>query len=331
MDLPLVSIIIPVYNVEAYLVQCLDSIEKQTYKNIECIIVVDGATDGSYAIVKDYCKCHTRCKVYYQENAGSGPARNVGINYSSGEFICFIDPDDWVEVNYVETLIIEQMKGDFDLVISQSIDRKVTQQNKIISTSKKCRPIISYTTQDKCRENFSAIMFEYHYLDGPICKLFRTSLIRNNGIMFPSYRRSQDIVFNFRYYNYINSISTIPVHTYNIRYEYPLESGRGRIFEGYNEIIVKIYMELSEQLKAWNLHTIYETLLHTWVFWYLYAFIYRCANAHIAYDYINNEPYDTIIHKARPSLLVQKIIRFLFSIRAYAVANVLMRLVDKLK
>lgn len=114
----LVSIIVPIYNVESYLIDCLESIEAQTYDNIECILVVDGATDNSFSIAKEYCNTHIRFKVFYQENAGSGPARNKGVALSSGEFICFIDPDDWVEPDYVETLICEQRKGNYDLVVS---------------------------------------------------------------------------------------------------------------------------------------------------------------------------------------------------------------------
>ena len=328
---PLVSIIIPVYNVESYLVQCLDSINNQIYENIECIMIIDGATDNSYNIAKEYCTTHPRFKVFYQENAGSGPARNNGISHSSGEYVCFVDPDDWVEPNYVNTLIQEQQKGNFDLVISQSIDRKIDAQNTIVSTSENNKPIFRYKTQKDCREQFPMIMFKYHYLDGPICKLFKISIIRSNNIVFPAYRRSQDMVFNFRYYNYITSISTISDHTYNIRYEYPPRLGRGRIFKDYNEIVAKIYLELSQQLKTWNIHSDYEELLHTWSFWYLYAFLYKCVESNISYDFIRIEPYRSIVNKARPTLLVQKIIRVLLVSRMYPVANIVMKLINKLR
>ena len=71
----LVSIIVPIYNVESYLIDCLESIEAQTYDNIECILVVDGATDNSFSIAKEYCNTHIRFKVFYQENAGSGASK----------------------------------------------------------------------------------------------------------------------------------------------------------------------------------------------------------------------------------------------------------------
>ena len=241
---PLVSVVVPVYNVEPYLLQCLNSIENQTYKNFECIIIVDGATDHSYEIAKEYSKEHDRFKVFYQDNAGSGPARNNGINHSIGEFICFVDPDDWVENNYIESLIIEQQRGDFDLVVLQSIRRNIDKHGKIVSSIRNNKPALFFNCQKDCRENFPFIMFEYHYLDGPICKLFRMSILKKHNIEFPAYRRSQDMVFNFRYYNYINSISTANIHIYNIRYEYPASPGRGRIFKGYDEIVLKIYLEI---------------------------------------------------------------------------------------
>lgn len=328
---PLVSIIIPVYNVESYLLQCLNSVETQTYENFECIMIIDGATDHSYDIAKQFCEKHLRFKVFYQDNAGSGPARNNGIAHSSGEFICFIDPDDWVENNYVESLVVEQQKGDFDLVISQSIDRKINSKNEIISTSENNKPILLYKTQNDCRENFPMIMFKYHYLDGPICKLFRASLIRENKIVFPAYRRSQDMVFNFRYYNYVSSFSTISEHTYNIRYEYPPRSGRGRIFKNYNEIVAKIYFELSAQLEKWNIVTDYKVLLYSWSFWYLYAFLYRCVEAKIPYDFVQEEPYCTIIREARPVLPIQKIVRFFLVAKRYSIANIIMHVVNKIR
>ena len=94
-NIPKVSVIVPTYNVEPFLLQCLTSIAEQTYKNFECIIIIDGATDRSFEIAKDFCKHDARFRVYWQENAGSGPARNNGLDKSTGDLIMFVDPDDW--------------------------------------------------------------------------------------------------------------------------------------------------------------------------------------------------------------------------------------------
>lgn len=328
---PLVSVIIPTYNVEPYLMKCLESVEAQSYNNFECIIIIDGATDRSYEIAKEYSETHPRFKVFLQENAGSGPARNNGIALSKGEFICFIDPDDWVEDNYIETLITEQQKGDYDLVISQSVDIKATKDNIVSGIIKHKKPILSCQGIHECRERFPSIMFELHYLDGPINKLFKRSIIIDNNVTFPSYRRSQDMVFNFRYYNHISSISTIPDHTYNIRTEFPMRPNRGRVFKGYSEIVKKIYIELKTQMDTWNLKYNYDAELSTWSFWYIYA----CVKINIAsnkqYDFIKNDPYKSIIKKARPKLHTQKIVRLLMISRFYIGLNCFVKLIEKSK
>ena len=109
---PLISVVLPTYNVAQYLQQCLESVAAQTYRNIEVIIIIDGATDGSYEIAQDFCKTDKRFSVFWQENAGSGPARNNGLAHCQGEFVMFVDPDDWIEPELLETLYEAQQDGD---------------------------------------------------------------------------------------------------------------------------------------------------------------------------------------------------------------------------
>lgn len=99
-----VSVIVPVYNVEKYLRQCLDSLVNQTLTDIEIICINDGSTDGSLAILEDYASKDKRIRLISQENQGQGVARNKGIELSSGEYIGFVDPDDWVEYGMFENL-----------------------------------------------------------------------------------------------------------------------------------------------------------------------------------------------------------------------------------
>lgn len=99
-----VSVIVPVYNVEKYLRQCLDSLVNQTLADIEIICINDGSTDGSLSILEEYASKDERIKVISQENQGQGVARNKGIELSSGEYIGFVDPDDWVEYGMFENL-----------------------------------------------------------------------------------------------------------------------------------------------------------------------------------------------------------------------------------
>lgn len=100
-----VSIIVPVYNVEQYIKKCLDSLVNQTYKNLEIICVNDGSTDQSGVICDDYASKDTRFKVFHKENGGNSSAMNIGLDALTGDYVGFVDPDDWVELNYFEDMV----------------------------------------------------------------------------------------------------------------------------------------------------------------------------------------------------------------------------------
>lgn len=110
MNQPLISVIVPVYNVEKYLRRCLRSIYEQTYKNIEIVLVDDGSTDVSLQLLEEYAKKDSRAKIIRQKNMGLSAARNTGIRYSKGEYLTFIDSDDYVTHDYVEYMykLLEQ-------------------------------------------------------------------------------------------------------------------------------------------------------------------------------------------------------------------------------
>ena len=114
----MISIIVPVYNVETYLVECLDSIQNQTYTDFEVILVNDGSTDGSQAICEHYCQKDKRFRLMNQTNQGQSVARNNGVTASTGEFIAFVDSDDIILSNYLETLM-QHMGEEVDIVESQ--------------------------------------------------------------------------------------------------------------------------------------------------------------------------------------------------------------------
>ncbi len=115
---PLVSLVVPIYNVEEYLVECLDSLASQTYKNIQVVMVDDGSKDSSGEIAKSYSEKDSRFVYIYQENQGLSAARNTGINASSGEYVALIDSDDWVDSDYVEAMLNVALKKNADVIIS---------------------------------------------------------------------------------------------------------------------------------------------------------------------------------------------------------------------
>lgn len=122
----LISIIIPVYNAERYLENCLNSVINQTYSKLEIILVNDGSTDNSVEICEKYEKKDNRIKVFNQQNKGGAAARNFGILNSKGKFISFIDSDDWVDNRYIEILYnnIVNLKADLSVCGYQEVSNK---------------------------------------------------------------------------------------------------------------------------------------------------------------------------------------------------------------
>ncbi len=112
----LVSIIIPVYNVKPYLRQCLDSVIGQTYENLEILVVNDGSTDGCGDACDDYAEKDRRIRVFHTENRGLSAARNLGLDEASGEYIAFLDSDDWLELNAIENMVDAAIESDADIV-----------------------------------------------------------------------------------------------------------------------------------------------------------------------------------------------------------------------
>lgn len=116
---PLISIIVPVYNVEKYLKRCVDSILAQTYKNFECILVDDGSTDSSGKLCDEYAAKDDRIVVIHKENMGQGDARNKGIDISGGKYIGFVDSDDWIHPQMYEILVNIARKENTDMTVCQ--------------------------------------------------------------------------------------------------------------------------------------------------------------------------------------------------------------------
>ncbi|MCY9443579.1 glycosyltransferase, partial [Bacillus spizizenii] len=116
METPAVSLLVAVYNTETYIRTCLESLRNQTVDNIEIIIVNDGSADASPDIAEEYAKNDHRFRVIHQENQGLGAVRNKGIEAARGEFIAFIDSDDWIEPDYCERML-QEADDKTDLVI----------------------------------------------------------------------------------------------------------------------------------------------------------------------------------------------------------------------
>lgn len=164
----MISVIVPVYNVEKYLEECLDSIQNQTYSNIEIILVNDGSTDNSKEICEKYCKQDSRFKLINQTNQGQSVARNNGIAASTGEFIVFVDSDDIIRRNYLEKLM-QYMTEEVDIVESKF----TIQKNEFFNENNKAITVIF---EGDSKEAVKAV--PKHVLSvNPVTKLYRRSIV----------------------------------------------------------------------------------------------------------------------------------------------------------
>ena len=169
-----VSIIVPIYNSEKYLEKCLDSLLNQDYDNLEILLINDGSFDGSKTICEKYAKKAKKIKLYNNKNMGVSYSRNFGLKNCTGDFITFIDSDDYVANSYISTLVKYQLKNDYDIVISNAKDIK---DDETVERKIKGLPV----TLDKI--NTLDAFFSLKYF-APVCwgRLYKKSVI--NGVYF---------------------------------------------------------------------------------------------------------------------------------------------------
>ena len=184
---PLISVIIPVYNVANYLPRCLDSILTQTYKNLEIIVVDDGSTDNGLDICKEYAQKDKRITVIHQENKGLSAARNRGMEKMKGEFVTFVDSDDFLAPKALESFVQTALKTQTDVVWGDFI--YVNEQNKRTYPLSSKAPELSLLSADD---------FFYYLLarkEGSVCgKLYRRNIL--DPVRFnENIRRTEDIPF----------------------------------------------------------------------------------------------------------------------------------------
>lgn len=174
---PLISIIVPVYNVEAYLAKCVDSILAQTYTNLEIILVNDGSSDGCGRICDEYAKQDKRIKVIHKKNGGLSDARNVAIDVTTGEFITFIDSDDYVTDDYIMTL--------YSLIEKYECKVSIALYNTFVEGSKP--KVVNRVYREDCQTNIKAIeemFYQEKYDTASWAKLYHSSLFAT-GIRYP--------------------------------------------------------------------------------------------------------------------------------------------------
>lgn len=209
---PLVTIMVPVYNVEAYIATCIRSIVEQTYRNLEIILIDDGSTDSSGKILDDFESKDSRVRVIHKENGGVSSARNCGLGCANGDFIIFVDSDDWIDGQMVEKMVLAAKSHDVDIVtcgmryvnmkgIAHEIPYIYHPVSKRLKTKMACLEIIK----------------ELAYGGGSLCcRLIGRSLTLNERFI-EEMRVSEDQEWLFRITEKANSAIYISGSFYNIR------------------------------------------------------------------------------------------------------------------
>lgn len=209
----LVSIIVPIYNVEGYLPRCLETIASQTYQNLEIILVDDGSTDSSGSICDEFAKKDHRAKVIHQQNAGLSGARNTGVAYASGEYLMFVDGDDYLHTDAVNTLWDAINSGSqYDMAIGgfkitnklDEDDQSVGERKPFIVSRKELMRLLLVSNNDEKDPLFTVVWG----------KLYRKWNIAH--LSFENCMPSEDMDFNFKAYIYVDKAIVIdsPLYFY---------------------------------------------------------------------------------------------------------------------
>ncbi len=184
--MPKVSVIIPVYNVEKYLRQCLDSVINQTLQDIEIICINDGSTDGSAAILEEYANKDNRIKIITQENQGLSIARNNGMKIATGEYIAFVDSDDYIVIDSIENMYNNAIKTEAHIVVAKSFAFAEDNSEK---TKKRTIKKNRYLNKNEFHGIYNVTMDNYSYIisDCPCVawsKLFSRKFLQDNNLKF---------------------------------------------------------------------------------------------------------------------------------------------------
>lgn len=199
---PLISVVIPVHNLDSFLDKCLSSIYSQSYTNWECIVINDCSTDNSESIAQNWCDKDSRFRyIYNATNQGVSSTRNTGIDSARGEYIVFVDADDWVECDFLKDFIpyLYDTEEKHRLVIQDII------KDYPSYTEKGCQ---KYQNEKlNLPSDFNKLLSNYRYTQGyPFNKLFKIDILNKYNIRFPINTFNEDEIFYLRYIKYVNEI-----------------------------------------------------------------------------------------------------------------------------
>lgn len=255
----MVSIIIPVYNSENTINKCLNSCINQTYRDIEILLIDDGSTDASPQKCDDFQSKDNRIRVFHQKNAGVSSARNLGLEYAKGDFVTFVDSDDWINKDMIETLVNVQKAKDYGIVICG---------HRIITDEDKSQYNDMYIPEIYSIDQLAAFLLKPQNesaFRSPCGRLFKLSIIKNNDLWFNTeLTLGEDTLFNYRYISFISSAVCVNnYYGYNVKKVFSLEkstryynsakfifNSRMKMFNGFSQLFSQngLYEKYKEEL-----------------------------------------------------------------------------------
>ena len=259
-----VSVVIPVYNAERYLSQCLDSVLGQTLQETEILCVDDGSTDESAAILREYAGQDERFQIISQENAGPGAARNNGLAAAVGEYVIFLDADDWFETDMLAELtqVADRYKADVTICRAERFDdRTGLPLPSAWMLREEYLPAASFAPQD-IAEHF------FQFTCGQVWdKLYRLEFLRESGISFPTLRCSEDTAFAYKTLLAAQRIAIVPA----VKLHYRVNRGNSvsNSIAGEPEAPYRAFELIREYLEQLEEKSLYERSFLNWAMEYL--------------------------------------------------------------
>ena len=245
--MPLITIIIPVFKAEVCLSRCIESIISQTYNNWELLLIDDGSPDKSGKICDEYSKKDSRIKVFHINNGGPSLARNFGLKEGKGDYVCFVDSDDWVESTYLENLYNGVQNEGVGVVVGGHIRERGE------NLSRKSVGDYHYDAHNMNKMFEDRMISHWGYT---VAKLYNYNIIRSNDISFPRVMRfSEDLALFLNYLRFVDWVKFIP----ETDYHYIVPEGHGSLIASYNsfeseyegyQICNKFFHELASLTKS---------------------------------------------------------------------------------
>ena len=310
---PKVSVIIPVYNTEKYLRECLDSVVNQTLKEIEIICVDDGSTDSSLEILKEYAEKDNRFTIITQENLHAGVARNAGLAVARGEYVYFLDSDDYIKICFIEKMYTGACTDNLDLYICKRMlldceDNIISNDNNSLHIELLPQKVFAPTDIKDCIFQFSII--------GVTTKLYNLSFLKEHNIYYQNIKTTNDIYFNHLTLALARKIYYIDEALVVYRYcrKDSLTLQRGQSLKNIICAYTLLLKQFNEEKILFNFqHSLYKRAVANINFEISQACENRNSLVKAAYKFLPKEYHNLIIHNKEKK--VMRWYQFLFSIK----------------